>query len=184
MEVIMEINWNAIPKYEINLRKLDSPNLLCHIFKHYNIDKYVYRIKFKELVIKFGMSADNSRDYGDRVYRQVGHMSSWPQGIRLDGSSGSDFRIVETDFLTLYGFPLDHKYTTITVWNVTDYNFQSVDSRKEILAMEAQLINTYTTIVGTKPIGNINDEAYNKERPHIRKDILANLIENIDDYVK
>lgn len=179
----MNTKWELIPKRTIDLSKILEPIQISHIFNHFNIDKYLYSFMFKGILLKYGMSADNSGLPGERSYRQAGHISSFPEGTRLTGSSGSDFRIIEEDFIKLYGLPLDHRYMTLTVWDVTNYPFQTINTRNEILAMEAELISNYEKIVGSKPIGNINDEAYNKERFHIKRSVLANIMENPEDYL-
>ena len=180
----MKTNWETIPKIVIDVSKLSDPAQICRLLNFHKIDKYLYKVMYKGIVIKFGMSADNSRVYGERIYRQIGHSASWPTSQRLTGSSGADWRIIEEDFKNLYGFDLNRQHMTITVWNVTDYNFRSVNSRNEILSMEAELIQNYIDAVGEKPIGNINDEIHNKERYFTSKEILANIFENYEDFIK
>ena len=70
-----KFNWNSFPKYTIDIGDLSAPIEVVYFFKKYAIDKYVYRIMFKGIVLKFGMSAPESstRDWGERVYRQIGH---------------------------------------------------------------------------------------------------------------
>lgn len=180
----MNFDLNSIPKYVIDMSKLVCPSHICHLFSKFKIDKYLYSFTYKGILIKIGMSADKTGAPGERTYRQAGHISSWANGIRLTGSSGSDFRIIEEDFKNLYGFPLDHRHMTLTVWDLTNYPFQTINSRNEILAMEAELINHYEKIVGSKPIGNINDESFNLQRHHIKKQIMANLFENPESLLK
>jgi len=180
----MKVNWSIIPKYHIDGAKLSNPSLICNILAHYNIDKYLYRIVYKGIVIKFGMSADNSRNYGDRLYRQIGHSASWSNSLRLRGHSGADWRVIEEDFKLTYGIDISVTDCKITVWDVTNYPFESINSRDEILAMEAELINNYESVVGQKPIGNINDEAWYMEKAHIKKETLSNIFENYEELVR
>lgn len=179
-----KINWDIIPTYTLDGAKLTGPSLICHALAHFNIDKYLYRIVYKGIVIKFGMSADKSRNYGERLYRQVGHSASWPIELRLRGHSGADWRVIEEDFIRLYGIVIDIKDCKITVWDVTNYPFESINSREEILAMEAELISNYEKIVGQKPIGNINDEAWYMEKAHIKKETMSNIFENYEELVR
>lgn len=179
-----KINWDVIPSFTIDCRKLTHPSEICAVFTKLNVDKYVYKIMFKGIVIKFGMSADKSRNYGDRVYRQIGHSACWSQGMRLRGNSGADWRIIEEEFLRLYGFPIDLKFVTVKVWDLTKYPFRSINSRNEVLAIEAELINNYVIAVGEKPIGNLNDEAWYLEKCYINKDTMATLFENYEELVK
>jgi hypothetical protein len=180
----MTIHWNRIPKYEIDGSKLTSPYTVCNILSHYEIDKYLYRIVYKGIVIKYGMSADHSRNYGERLYRQIGHSASWGPTLRLRGHSGADWRVIEEDFKNLYGFEIDIQHCTITVWDITNYPFQTVNSREEILAMESTLITEYEKVVGQKPIGNINDDAWYLEKAYIKKETFGNLFEGYEELVK
>ena len=172
-----DINWDSMPKYNIDCGKIATPAFISTILEHYNVDKYLYRIMYKGIVIKYGMSADNSKTYGERIYRQIGHLESWGP-LRLTGSSGSDFRITETDFVNTYGFPLHKDHIKVHVWDVTKYQFKSVKPRREILEMESSLILRYKELTGEKPIGNLNDEANYYGKPYIPKEIAAGLFDN------
>jgi hypothetical protein len=164
----MIIDWTCIPKHTINCGKLNDPFDISIILKQFKVRKYLYRIVYKGIVIKFGMSADNSRNFGERIYRQIGHCKSWDKK-RLNGSSGSDWRIIEEEFFNLYGLYIDHKFITITIYDVTKYPFQTISPWDEIISIENSLIEDYVAIVGEKPIGNINDESNIKRRPKILK---------------
>lgn len=173
-----KFNWETFPKYTISIGNFSAPADIMQSFKKYNIDKYVYCIMYKGIVIKFGMSAPESysRDWGERVYRQLGHCNSWGNGIRIDGSSGADWLIIERDFKSLYGIDLDHKDIKLIVWDVTNYKFQSFTPFKEVEAMESELIANYLEQFGEKPIGNINDEANKRNRAFVSKETFNNMI--------
>ena len=181
VEIIMNynFNWASFPKHTINVGSFAVPAGIVQYFKHHKIDKYVYCILFKGIVIKFGMSAPDgvSREWGERVYRQIGHSFTWGARIRLEGSSGADWLIIERDFKQLYGIDLDHKHLKVIVWDVTNYLFKSFSPFKEVEAMESEQINNYVEIFGEKPIGNINDEANKRNRTFVSKDLWNNLIE-------
>ena len=172
----MKIDWNIIPTHSINVGKLADPYDICHLLKQHKINKYVYRIMYKGIVLKYGMSADRSRNYGDRLYRQIAHSESWG-ARRNNGSSGADWRIIETDFENLYGFKIDKAHVTIKIWNMSNYPFVSIDPWTEVYYTEQTLIENYSTIVGEKPIGNINDDANYKRKGHIRRDTFGGLFE-------
>ena len=107
----MKYDWNSFPKYVIDCGKLSEPSDLCKIFKHYKIDKYVYEFVFDNAIkVKTGMSAAKSisRTWGERVYRQLAHAFSWGY-LRIDGSSGADWLVIERDFKLEYGIDLDHR---------------------------------------------------------------------------
>jgi hypothetical protein len=170
----IDTNWSIIPTYILDVKDLTDPYDICNFCKKYNIDWYLYRIKYKGIVLKFGMSADRSRNYGDRSYRQIAHSESWNEK-RLNGSSGADWRIIEEDFYKLYDIKIDRKFMEIKFWNLTDYPFISTIPRNEVLRMENELIEEYIKIVGEKPIGNINDEAYIKTKGLVTTQTLENL---------
>jgi hypothetical protein len=178
----MDIDWSKIVKHTIDVGKLNVPSEISNLMKTFKIRKYLYSIRYKGILLKYGMSADNSRIYGDRVYRQVGHSKSWENdpvinntSKRLNGSSGSDWRVVEEDFEKLYGFPIDRKQMMVTIYDVTNYPFKTIDTWTEINVMENDLIERYRELVGEKPIGNINDEANAKRRPKILKSTWGGL---------
>jgi hypothetical protein len=131
---------------------------------------------YKGIVIKYGMSADNSRNFGERLYRQIAHGESWG-AQRISGSSGADWRIIESDFENLYGSKIHKDHITIKIWNMSNYPFISIDPWTEVYYAEQSLIDTYNSIVGEKPIGNINDDANYKRKGHIRQDTFGGLFE-------
>ena len=170
----VNVDWDNISTYDINVGMLSDPFEISKILKEYKIRKYCYRIMFKGIVIKYGMSADNSKNCGERIYRQVGHSASWGEQ-RLNGSSGADWRIVEEDFHKEYGIQIDKNHMTIRIWDFTDFAFQTYNPWDEVNAIEAQLIDEYVKLIGEKPIGNINDEANVIRKAAVTKDTMNNL---------
>jgi len=171
-------DWSIIPIHTINVSDLSSPYDISLYMKGKKITKYLYQITYKGTVLKYGMSADNSRNYGERLYRQIGHIKSWGT-LRLTGSSGSDFRIIEEDFQNLNGTEIDKNFVEIRVWDVSNYPFTTINPWNEVLAMESQLITKYVDAVGKKPIGNINDEANAFRRPAIQKTTWTSLFDAV-----
>jgi hypothetical protein len=169
-------NWSIIPTHKIDVKELLSPYDISLFMKKHKIDKYLYQIMYKGIVIKFGMSADKSRNYGERIYRQIGHLRSWGNQ-RLNGSSGSDWRIVEEDFENCYGIAMDKNHIRIKIWDLTDYPFTTINPWNEVLILESQLIARYVEAVGEKPIGNINDESNAFRRPAIQTSTWVKLFE-------
>lgn len=172
------VNWNNTPTYDIDVGQISDPFEISKLMKSLGIKKYCYRIMYKGIVIKYGMSADNSRNCGERIYRQIGHSASWGSQ-RLNGSSGADWRIVEEDFYNEYGIHIDKNYISIRVWDFTNFPFQTYNPWDEVNAIEAQLIDEYVRLIGKKPIGNINDEANVIRKAAVTKDTLNNLFEFI-----
>jgi len=172
----MEINWSIISTYSLNVSTLNDPYDICKMMRKAKIDKYVYQISWKGIVIKYGMSADNSRAYGERLYRQIGHSKSWGEK-RLVCSSGADWRIIEGDFFKTYGFDLDKDNLHIKIWDITNYPFETVDSWDEVYYIEQELIETYKRLTGSKPIGNINDDRNIMYKAYIKKDTWNGLFD-------
>ena len=172
-------DWQKyVTKHEIKVGKLSDPCEIADLFRQHGIEKYVYRISYKGITIKFGMSCPSASTarHGDRLYRQIGHNSSWGDQ-RLTGSSGADWRVIEEDFEKEYGFKIDHNCMSITVWDLTNYPFETIDPSKEVNAIENSMIEKYTDIAGSKPIGNINDESTIKKKSSIPKDLMDDLFE-------
>jgi hypothetical protein len=172
----MKIDWTTIPQYKLQISKINSPYEICQLMRKAKIDKYVYEIMWKGIVIKYGMSADNSRAYGERLYRQIGHSKSW--GVqRLVCSSGSDWRIIEEDFEKEYGLPLDKDNLQVTIWDASNYPFETINPWDEVYFMEQELIRKYKEVVGVKPIGNINDDKNIIYKARIKKSTWENIFD-------
>jgi len=175
----MKYDWNSFPKYVIDCGKLSEPSDLCKIFKHYKIDKYVYEFVFDNAIkVKTGMSAAKSisRTWGERVYRQLAHAFSWGH-LRIDGSSGADWLVIERDFKLEYGIDLDHRKLSLIVWDVTNYNFKSYTPFKEVEDMESERIEEHIKLTGKKPIGNINDESNKRNRTYVSKQLFEKVFD-------
>lgn len=175
-------NWEKkTTKHVIDLGKLGCPSDINEYMRLHGIEKYLYRFtEGKSIVIKYGMScatADSAR-FGDRIYRQVGHMQSWG-AARLDGPNGSEFRDIDEEFKNQYGHYIDHKNVELTVWDLTNYQFDTISTTNEIKAMENSLIEAHVNAVGYKPIGNIKDESYIKSTAGIPVDIWNHMFEEV-----
>lgn len=172
----MKIDWSIIPTYTLDVSRLSNPYDICKMMRKAKIDKYVYEIMWKGIVIKYGMSADNSRAYGERLYRQIGHSKSWREQ-RLVCASGSDWRIIEEDFFKTYGFELDKEHLHVKIWDATNYPFKTFNPWDEVYAMEQELIRNYSTVVGAKPIGNINDDRNIIYKAYVKKETFGGLFD-------
>ena len=134
-------------KITIDLSKLLNFSQICDIMKKYQIENYVYEFNFNGEVIKYGMSSDQSRHYGERIYRQAGHLEGWPTGM-LVGPSGSEMYFINKDYHELTGRNLNRNGMKIIVTNLSKQN------KLECEKLEKYLIETYITIHGKAPIGN------------------------------
>ena len=158
-------NLSLVPKHTIEYGQYLNPDSVLSFFRDRCITKYIYCIKYKGIVLKYGMSCPKSgRTYpGERVYRQLAHCYSWGEA-RIRGSSGADWIYIEEDFKKLYGTDIDHKDITVVVWDFSNFEFMSYRPALEIKKIESSLIEQYTKLVGERPIGNLENEVYNKNR--------------------
>lgn len=145
-------------KIIIDLSNISHFSEICDIMKEHAIENYVYEFNFNGTVIKYGMSTDLSRHYGDRIYRQAGHLEGWPLGP-LIGPSGSEMYFINQDYYKLTGQNLNRNGMKIIV---TDLSNQS---KLECEKLEKYLIETHITIHGKAPIGNKD----NKTKFYVRK---------------
>lgn len=134
-------------KITIDLSKLSNFSQICDIMKEHRIEKYVYEFNFNGVVIKYGFSADHSRHYGDRIYRQAGHLNGWPLGV-LVGPSGSEMYFINKEYFNKTGRNLNRNGMKIIVTDLSNQN------KIECEKLEKFLIETYITINGVAPIGN------------------------------
>ena len=175
MNTISRTKWDLIPIHNMDVATMPDAYEISRIMKTLEIDWYVYAIIYKKsILIKYGMSADNSWNYGERLYRQIGHIQTWGDKV-LTGSSGADWLQTEIDFTKLHGTNIDHNHITLKIYNLTNYPFEGIDSRKEIESIESELINNHVKMFGEKPIGNIHDEANALNQPIITKEVINNL---------
>lgn len=168
-------NWNIISTHDINLSQFNNPADICGYFRNNKIKEYLYRINYKGIVLKFGMSEGNQPNPGDRLYRQVGHSQTWP--APLNGPNGADWLIIERDMHQKYGITMHKDDITVKIWNLTKYPFNTINQRAEIERMEAELIDQYVSVVGQKPLGNIYDTEYALYRYNISKNVMTALFE-------
>lgn len=142
------MNYNA---YKIDLATLTDFTEVSQHFKDLNIINYVYWFQEnKRGIIKFGYSADNSAHYGERVYRQAGHLHGWSR--RLQGCSGSDMRIICDDYQKTYNEILDRKNMTLFVIKM---NRKSIQQCKDL---ERELIDECVKHNDRAPLGNRDSE--------------------------
>lgn len=178
------INNYNLPIYTIICGNLKSPRDIIDFFTKKRINWYVYEISIIVdgilKTVKYGMSADNGRDFGDRIYRQLAHLKSWGDK-RILGSSGADIVVVNDLWREKYNYDLDHNNVLIKILDVTNYPFKSVDPRKEILAIEENMIWHYEQLHGCKPIGNLLEKYSYKDRAIIEKLTLQRIFEGITD---
>lgn len=172
---MMKIDFSKIPKYYLLGANLKTPRDISDFFIKNNIKLYCYDVSVINAstgalnCAKKGMSADIKSDFGDRVYRQMAHLKSWSDGLRILGSSGAEFINVAELFEKRYGYPIDHKNCIITIYDMTNYPFRGMNARIEILAAEELLILEHVKQFGEKPPGNLIESYLNSDRAIIEK---------------
>ena len=175
--ILTSVNWSEVPVFTIDIGKMTDPNEITSFFKQHGIDYYIYQINYNHILFKYGMSADNAGVWGERLYRQIAHSCIWEEGVRHEGSSGAEYRIIEEKFKTQYDADIDKSRMTVRVWDFTNYEFDSIDAWKEIENIEQQMIATYEQLTGAKPIGNLNQVKDYRKRARIPKSVASSLFE-------
>lgn len=154
MKSILEnFNFDTVPKHNINVGLLSSPSEIGQYFAHYDIKHYLYSIIFNLVPIKFGKSWESSHYRGERVYSQIGQLSSWNQN--LIRGHGAEFLHVAAAYKELYGQELTHHDMTVQVWDFTNHSFGSYIPHMELEQYETELMRRYLALTGVLPVGNI-----------------------------
>lgn len=163
------------PRLELDLADLDSPYEIIERAKPRRYRHYLYRIRFKNLVLKYGMSSDTQGKPLERVYRQIGHCQSWGTK-QLAGACGADWLMIEQLADRELGIKtIDHRQLTVTVWDFTNWDFDLINRRLELLQMEQALIQAHSDLVGAKPIGNLQADEYLQHRTGITRTVWDSL---------
>ena len=150
-------------KVVINLTELDDYTDIYGIM--HGIERYTYAFVFNGEVIKYGVSADNARMYGERLYRQAGHLPGWKKPS-LTGPSGGDM-----DYINRYGKSLNRHGMVIIVTDMTNC------TRAECEDLERYLIDTFINNTGAAPIGNKDPRTLFELRRHHNTKHFKNLFE-------
>jgi hypothetical protein len=162
------------PAWIIDLSKLNHSSGICEIMKNKRIVNYVYIFSCTNGVLKYGYSADNSRNYGDRIYRQAGHLNGW--GRRLGGSSGSDMRIISDNYYSKYNTVLDRSNVKLTVIDLSNYGIPGTQE-EHCKNLERMLIDDCIIRNGAAPIGNIDNVTESNVRKYKNTKQLERLFE-------
>jgi hypothetical protein len=161
----MKTDWAKLTPYTFPLKGMTKPTEICDVMKQLGIDKYVYELRNNH-TIKYGMSADNEKLHGARIYRQVGHLASWGTA-KIVGNNGKPFLDIDAAFKNRYGANINHEDIIVTVWGFDNYPWRTVNIRKELIEAESYLISQYEMVHQEKPVGNLFDESFwnNKTAP-------------------
>jgi len=153
-----QVQGTQYPTYVIDLSKLNDFVEITDIMKTLKITNYVYTFIHSQQVIKHGISADNSLTWGERIYRQSGHLEGWSRKL-APGSSGSDMQDISNDHYVRYGSYLDRMNMIITVIDLTAIQSPVIaDPAYPCKQLESQLIKEHIESTGAAPIGNKRTE--------------------------
>lgn len=167
-------DWSKVSHHTINCSKMTRPVEICDVMKKLKIDTYVYEIRHNNVTIKYGMSNDNCPLHGERLYRQIGKLYSWGRH-RLLGPNDITFEYVDDEYKVKYGTYMDHKSINITVWDFTNYPFETFDEDVELLRVEKELIDSYKKFHNAIPLGNNYDMDFVSRKYTIRKDLFESI---------
>jgi hypothetical protein len=177
------ISTDPYPIHRIELKYLNAPIDISTICAKENVLDYVYTFEYIDHLIdellKAGLSYNSSGLYGERGYRQAGHLPGWINP--LVGSSGSDMTVICNLFYNKYGkYP--HKDNVIfTVHDLTNVTSPSIaEPYFHVEQLERKLIREYEGKHGRRPIGNIKSESHVDRKTIVHKDIFNLLFASND----
>jgi hypothetical protein len=176
MTAIEILQHTPYPVYEITLTNLNNAAEISAVMKEFRVVNYVYTFVYQGTVIKHGISIDKKSNYGDRIYRQAGHLEGWK--YRLQGPNGDDMRQIDNDYFQKTGKHLNRSGMKIVVRDLTNADSPSItDPIMHVKQLERQLIREYQDTYGHAPIGNIKDEAYIDSKTYVTPQVWATLFE-------
>jgi hypothetical protein len=171
------LQTSPYPVYEIDLGKLNTPIEISAIVKSFGTVKYVYTFVYFDEIIKHGISVDEKSIFGERIYRQAGHLLGWPKQL-APGSAGDDMRYIADRYFINNGKSLNRQGMKIVVRDLTNVESASVtDKNLHVKQLERQLIKEYKDMHNTLPIGNVKDEAYIDNKTCVTKSTWDRLFE-------
>ena len=151
-----------IPKHILDLKNISDYTDILKYFSKNNIEIYLYTIKWKGLIIKFGISYKNGdrRPMGDRIYTQAGYFPGWDKKCL---SRGPKSKLATEEIIR----ELEDKYTTVVHKNdivieiddYTNYMFINPDNPyAEMQNEEERLKKKFFSQYDRYPIGNKKQE--------------------------
>lgn len=152
----MTIDISKLPTAIIDLNQCLHAAQIKTEMKNAGIKYYTYAFLYNNVVMKYGMSADNDwmrGSYGERIYRQAFQIPGWPTKPSPK-SAGNDMLDVIKHFPNI-----NKSNVCIKIWDMTNYPFPVQDCPKEeVLECERILLDLHEKSFGYLPIGNIRDE--------------------------
>lgn len=131
-------------------------------------------------ILKYGKAADNewiTGNWGDRVYRQAGHIPGWSK--MLGAGSGEEMMDVVANYTQQTGRIVHKDDVAIVLYDFTNFKFPVQDKfGKYLEKVENYLIEQYQSKnQGRNPVGNIKDEAHAKNVTFVTDDHFKKLFE-------
>lgn len=153
------------PDRIILIKDLQKPIQVSNILQVMGANSYAYAFKYLGLIIKLGMSADNSKIYGERVYRQIANLPGW--GSLPASSCGKDIIGAVAAFESVHNLKVHKDDCSLEIWY----------PKGTALKTEDELLTQYETLHGCLPPGNPKDTRPAFLKSKVRKDVFANLFE-------
>jgi hypothetical protein len=176
MAAVEILQSTPYPVYEITLTNLNNAAEISAIMKEFRVVNYVYTFVYQGMVVKHGISVDKKSNYGDRIYRQAGHLEGWK--YRLQGPNGNDMRQIDNDYFQITGEHLNRIGMKIIVRDLTNTISPSItDPTMHVKQLERQLIKEYQDTYNCAPIGNIKDESHIDSKTYVTPQVWATLFE-------
>lgn len=174
MPIYTVLQSKPYPIYEINLQHLNAAAEISWIMSEVNAVYYVYTFEFNGNVIKHGLSVDVKSNFGDRIYRQAGHLEGWD--TQLHGPNGNDMRLIDAEYYAKTGVHLNRNGMKIVVHDLTRTpSPHPTDPVYHVKQLERQLIRDHQEKYNILPVGNIKDEAHIDRKTHVDQTVLNNL---------
>jgi len=154
--------FNALPIKLIKLKDLKSYTDIKGIFRREGILRYLYTIKYKGKVIKYGIS-HKIQEPADRIYTQIGHMLGWDKPLLLRSKKTTGNAIAK--LMQLVDPENFHKNNVeLEIYDFTNYDFELASSDRSIYAemqnAEEYLKKRFFDQYGSYPLGNIKQEGF------------------------
>jgi hypothetical protein len=166
------------PTLKLELKNFDQPIEIVRWMEEFRIQFYVYWFQTVEgIVLKYGESGDClSGDFGDRIYRQAGHIPGWSQSDPwLVGSSGENMKQILKDYEDLYNHKLIKDEIVIYVLPMN--RTVSANTKQICEQTERTLINDHISTHGIPPIGNKDHETNRELRKYLNTKMLDGFVE-------
>lgn len=174
------------PVVRFELAKFNDPTEITDWMALLNIQFYVYWFETLDgYVLKYGESGDCLAGvFGERIYRQAGHIPGWDPKDRLYGSSGSDMLSVLEGYAEENNKRLTKDNIIINVLPMSSVNSGIV---KEVCErVERMMIDDHIELHGIPPVGNKDYVTMQAWRKHQNTKRLSGIIDfgDVDEAIK